>query len=100
MRYRVRAIFRDEKKKEFHRVLTDGTVESLEPFGREVAAAMRRAVRMEGEIAWTETCYCPSPLLQEREAVYDKFFETIQTETVEVFSELKGESFWAWLEKK
>lgn len=98
MRYHVRARFRVEKRTEFHQILTDGTVEKLEPFGREVAAAMRRAVRMEGEVAWTETCYCPTPLLQEREAVYDKFFETIQTEVVEVFPELEGESFWAWLE--
>ncbi len=98
MRYRVRARFRDEKKKDFLRILTDGTVENLEPFGREIAAAMRRAVRREGEVAWTETCYCPTPLLQEREAVYDNYFEEIETETVETFPALEGESFWAWLE--
>ncbi len=98
MRYRVRARFRDEKRKEFLQILTDGTVENLEPFGREIGAAMRRAVRTEGEVAWTETCYCPTPLLQEREAVYDHFFEGIETETVEVFPELGGESFWKWLE--
>jgi len=99
MRYFVRAKFRDdEKRQELLKILTDGTVESMDPFGREVAAAMRRAVRVEGDIAWTETCYCPTPLMQERAAVYDQFFENIRTETVEKFPDLQGESFWDWLE--
>ena len=64
MRYHVRARFPDEgKKEEFLKILTDGTVSALKPFGEEIAAAMRRAVRKEGRIEWTETCYCgpPSP---------------------------------------
>ncbi len=98
MRYHVRARFPDEgKKEEFLEMLTDGTVSALKPFGGEIAAAMRRAVRREGQVEWTETCYCGTPLAQERAAVYDRFFVDIRTETVEDFPGLEGESFWGWL---
>ncbi len=98
MRYFVRARFQDEgKKAEFLKILTDGTISALEPFGEEIAAAMRRAVRKEDRVEWTETCYCRTPLAQERAAVYDRFFEDIQTETIEEFHGLEGESFWRWL---
>lgn len=122
MRYRVRARFREEMRAEFLDILTDGTVEGMKPFGREVADAMRRAVwrggreeregapdsagsaearLLPGVVEWTETCYCPTPLLQERAAVYDRFFEGIETEEIPPNREdpaLAGERFWEWLE--
>ena len=101
MHYHVRARFSNEgKKEEFLNILTDGTVSALKPFGREIAAAMRRAVRKEGQIEWIETCYCGTPLAQERAAVYDRFFVDIRTETVEDFPGLEGESFQVWLGTK
>ena len=48
-------------------------------------------------MAWNETCYCPTPLLEERAAVYDRFFEGMETEEAEEAPPPEGESFWSRL---
>ncbi|MFQ5913792.1 MAG: hypothetical protein ACE5JS_11470 [Nitrospinota bacterium] len=98
MLYHVRGKFLDEKREEFFRILTDDTVQGQEPDGREIVASMRRAVRREGLVEWTETCYCAAPLAHERGTVYDRFFREIETEPIESAPPLEGESFWSYLE--
>lgn len=98
MLYRVRGKFLDEKREEFFRILTDGTVQSQQPDGPEIVASMRRAVRKGGDVEWTETCYCSTPLAHERGTVLDRFFSEIETETIDSPPPLEGESFWNYLE--
>ncbi|MFQ5694246.1 MAG: hypothetical protein ACE5IM_14570, partial [Nitrospinota bacterium] len=98
MRYHVRGRFLDDRREEFFRALTDGTVASQQPDGPEILASMRRAVRRDDRVEWTETCYCATPLAHERETVLDRFFSEIETEPIDADPALEGESFWAYLE--
>jgi hypothetical protein len=98
MLYRVQANFIEERREEFLRILTDGTVSSQKPEGQEIVASMRRAVRRDSRVEWAETCYCSPPLAHERATVYDRFFTDIKTEPIESNTPLQGESFWEYLE--
>ena len=94
MHYTVTARFDPTTAAEFHRLLTDGTIESQKPDGREIVASMKRAkIDENGIVRWSEVCYCPTPLEHERATVYDRFFDDIQTEEVEDYVELEGEDF-------
>jgi len=43
MHYTVTAHFNPKTAAEFHRLLTDGTIESQKPDGKEIVASMKRA---------------------------------------------------------
>lgn len=75
MLYSVHARLRPGTEAALLRRLTDGSVAAQRPDGREIVAAMERAVvTASGEVAWTETCYCSPPLRHERETVLDDHF--------------------------
>jgi len=94
MYYVVTARFKPEIAADFYGKLTDGTIQSQKPDGKEIVASMRRAkISQDGTVRWSEVCYCPTPLQHERETVYDHFFEDIQTEEVEDYVEFDGEDF-------
>jgi hypothetical protein len=100
MHYTVQAHFNSDTAADFLRKLTDGTVESQKPDGKEIVASMNRAViDEEGVVRWSEVCYCPTPLLHERETVYDQHFTDIETEEVEDYVEFDGEPFMAHLDR-
>lgn len=62
---------------------------------------MKRAVITESGVAeWYETCFCPSPLQHERETQLDLYFTDLNTEVVEEFGEVRGESLWSHLALK
>jgi hypothetical protein len=96
MKYSVRARPRIEKLPTLWIILNDGTVEQQEPDGKEILASMRRALIVEGEARWNETCYCTPPLLHER-LVYDQFFTDIEIEPLKNLAPLGGERFWDYL---
>ena len=99
MHYTVRARLIPETAAEFLRKLTDGSVAQQEPYGREVVASMKRAVvDAEGVVRWSEVCYCPTPLEQERANVYDQHFTAIETQEAEDYVEYEGEAFMEHLE--
>lgn len=101
MIYKVQACFKPDTAAEFHRKLTDGTIESQDPDGREIVASMKRAVVDEkGVVRWSEKCYCPTPLRHERETVYDHHFTDLRTEEVDDYVEFEGELFMDYLEEK
>jgi hypothetical protein len=101
MIYRVQARFKSDTAADFHRKITDGTIESQEPDGREIVASMQRAIIGEdGIVRWSEKCYCPTPLQHERETVYDQHFTDFQTEEIEDYVEFDGRSFMEFLEEK
>ena len=94
MHYTITARFKRETAAEFHRMLTDGTIEKQKPDGKEIVRSMRRAkVDHEGVVRWSERCFCPTPLQHEKETVYDHFFEDIETNEVEDHIEFEGEDF-------
>ena len=95
MLYRIRAKIIEEKRAEFLKRLTDGSIERQRPDGQEIVASMKRArITAPGVIEWSETCYCPTPLAHERETVYDHFLSEIQTEEIFSEAEILGKSFW------
>ena len=94
MYYVVTARFKPETAAGFYEKLTDGTIQNQKPDGKEIVASMRRAkFSQEGTVRWSEVCYCPTPLQHERETVYDRFFDDIQTKEVEDYVEFEGDEF-------
>ncbi len=98
MHYTVTARFNSKTAAEFHRLLTDGTIENQKPEGKEIVASMKRAkIDDSGTVRWSEVCYCPMPLEHERATVYDRFFDVIETNEVEDYVEFDGDEFMNWL---
>ena len=94
MYYVVTARFKPFTAADFYEKLTDGTIASQKPDGKEIVASMRRTkISQDGTVRWSEVCYCPTPLQHERETVYDHFFKDIQTDEVEDYVEFEGEDF-------
>lgn len=98
MFYRVTARVRAGTGADFLRKLTDGTIAGQSPDGREIVDAMNRAVlSSDGNVSWSEVCYCPTPLAHERATVYDKHFEALETEVIEGYQDYEGRSFMEYL---
>ena len=94
MHYAVTARFNPKTAAKFHRLLTDGSIESHKPDGKEIVASMNRAkIDEAGVVHWSEVCYCPTPLQHERATVYDRFFDDIQTKEVADYVEFDGDDF-------
>ena len=98
MIYKVQATIIEEKIPEFFSKLTDGTISNQKPDGQEIVAAMKRAViDNSGMSEWHETCFCQSPLQHERETQLDLYFTDLNTELVEEYGEVNGESLWSYM---
>jgi len=83
MIYKVRARLRPGTEAALLQKLTDGTVASQRPDGPEIVASMARAVMTgDGQVEWSETCYCSPPLAHERETVLDRHFDAISTREI------------------
>ena len=96
--YKVKARYNKEKGYEFFKKLTDGTITNQKPDGKEIISSMKRAKITEpGIIEWFEVCYCKTPLKHERETVYDFYLLDMSTELVDDYGDVKGESFWSYL---
>jgi len=94
MIYKVIAKFDFGKAKEFHQKLTDGTIQKQRPDGPEMMNSMDRAtIDHNGDVNWTELCYCPTPLKHERATIYDKYFTDLKTEPIEKHQTSEGKSF-------
>jgi hypothetical protein len=98
MHYAVQARLISETTADFLRRLTDGTIESQKPDGKEIVASMARAViDNNGVVRWSEVCYCPTPLQHERATVYDEHFTDMTTEEVDGYVEFEGQPFAEYL---
>jgi len=94
MIYKVQARLNHSKAKEFHESLTDGTIQQQRPDGPEMVDSMKRAtIDDKGYVNWTELCYCPTPLKNERATIYDKYFTGMETEPIENHKTFEGKSF-------
>ena len=101
MLYKISATFNQDNLKEFYTKLTDGTIASQDPDGKEILASMKRAKIIDiGLISWYERCFCAIPLQHERTTVYDHYFETFTPVLVdEVNEDIEGKSFWEYMKK-
>ena len=94
MIYQVKAKFNYFKAQEFYQKLTDGTIEQQRPDGPEMVNSMNRAtIDDNGDINWTELCYCPNPLQHERATIYDTYFTDIKTEPISNHKIINRKSF-------
>lgn len=60
----------------------DGFVD-LRPFGPTISHSLRNARRRpDGTVVWEEEDYCSPPLAQERDAVLDDYFQSVEVEPV------------------
>ncbi len=102
MLYKVKAKIDKLKMKAFYTALVDGSIANQEPDGAEIVNAMQKAFMTEKDtLEWYETCHCATPLKHEKETVYDKYLEDIETTLVhEIKDDIKGASFWTCLEDK
>ena len=100
MLYKVKAKIDKLKMKSFYTALTDGSISDQEPDGAEIVNAMQKAMKTDPDtLEWYETCHCETPLKHERETVYDKYLNDIETTLVyEIKDDIKGTSFWDCLE--
>ena len=99
--YSVRARPVKERLAEFHRRLTDGTIEGQEPDGREILRSMRHAkISRSGTVQWREECFCSPPLRHERETVYDVFFTDLEAGPVSDCAGFEGRPFFEFLEEQ
>ena len=94
MIYLVKGKFNYDAAQEFYQKLTDGTIKKQRPDGPEIVRAMNSAMIDEnGDVNWTETCFCPIPLKHERETVYDLYFTALITEVIPNHKKIEGASF-------
>lgn len=101
MLYKVKAKIDKLKLKAFFTALTDGSIADQEPEGSYIVNSMQRALMTGPEtLEWYQTCHCKTPLEHEREAVYDRYLNDIETTLVyEEKNDIKGKSFWDFLEE-
>ena len=98
MIYRVTARFKADTAAELRRRLDDGSIAAQQPDGREIVASLHRAVLTEsGDVRWSETCYCATPLEHERATVLDHHFEDIVTEPIARDERYDGRPFIEYL---
>jgi hypothetical protein len=96
--YRVTARLKEDRAAELRRKLDDGSIAAQKPDGQEMADAFgRAAVTESGEVCWSETCYCPTPLAHERATVLDRFFDNLTTEPIEAYQRYEGRPFLEYL---
>ena len=90
----------EEKMGELYQKLSDGTITSQKPDGREIVSSIRNAKLTKPMIVeWCETCFCETPLAHERETVYDQYLHDMEVIEINVNPELDGQSFWEYLSK-
>lgn len=98
MFYRVTARLKAGTGADFLMKLTDGTIARQSPDGQEIVDSMERAVLTEdGDVAWSEVCYCPTPLAHERATVFDTHFESLETHAIDGYQRYDGRPFMEYL---
>jgi hypothetical protein len=81
--YLVSAVPKSQRLEELGRRLERDEFLAMQPFGRALTAALKRArIRRDGVAVWEEEDYCDPPLAQERAAVLDAYFGDLRVEAV------------------
>ena len=99
MIYRVIARFKTDTATELRRRLDDGSIAAQQPDGQEMVDSLHRAIVQDnGQVIWSEQCFCPSPLAHERATILDHYFNDIVTQPIEDYQEYEGRPFLEYLE--
>lgn len=78
MRYLVTALLKPGREEDLLVAINDGTLGAGSIAGDEYLHNMNEARRQEdGTVRWVETCFCPTPLLEER-PYWEVFFELVK----------------------
>lgn len=94
MIYRVTATFKPATSAELRRKLDDGTIAVQRPDGQEMVDSLHRAVVQDnGQVIWSEQCFCPTPLAHERATLLDHYFDDIVTQPIKEYQEYDGRPF-------
>lgn len=81
--YLVTAVPVSERIEELGNLLRRDAFVNLRPFGGAITLSLRNArLREDGSAVWEEEDYCTPPLAQEKAAVLDIFFGSLETEPV------------------
>ena len=98
MRYLVTARLRADKAQDLKAAIDDGTLGSGSVAGDEYVHDMCTARELgDGRVQWVETCFCSTPLLEERE-YWEEFFSLEKVQDAHARSrcrDLTGEEPWA-----
>ena len=98
MFYRVTARLKPDTAADLDKKLRYETIKRQRPDGQEIIKALNRAVLTEsGRVQFSIVCYCATPLAHERATVFDKYFESIETEVIEGYEEYQGRPFMEYL---
>ena len=102
MLYKVQTNFHEELLSEFYKKLTDGTIQNQKPDGSFIVKAMKEAKFVNSTtLSWYEECFCSTPFAHELDTIYDTYFYNFRTIVVQnIADDIKGNSFWNYLEKK
>jgi hypothetical protein len=98
MRYLVTARLKDGKAADLVTAIDDGTLGAGSVAGDEYFYNMNTARSLpDGRVQWVETCFCPTPLLEERE-YWEPYFHLEKVQDAHARSkcrDLNGEEPWA-----
>ena len=82
--YLVRAKPKPERLSELQDRLQEGAFIGLRPFGNALTHSLKEArTQPDGIAIWEEEDYCSPPLVEERAAVLDNYFDEISVERVD-----------------
>src|SRR5687768_3479195 len=98
MRYLVTARVKPGRAGELREAIADGTLGRGSVAGDEYIRNMEAARTFEdGRVQWVETCFCPTPLLEER-GYWEQYFQLDRVQDAHARSrcrDLNGEEPWA-----
>ena len=98
MRYLVTARVKSGKADELREAIADGTLGRGSVAGDEYIRNMEAAREFEnGRVQWVETCFCPTPLLEER-VYWEEYFQLDRVQDAHARSrcrDLNGQEPWA-----
>ena len=98
MRYLVTARMKPGRAEALDRAIEDGTLGAGSIAGDEYLQNMAEARQLEdGRVKWVETCFCATPLAEER-PYWEAYFELVSVKDAHARSRCRhetGEQYWA-----
>jgi hypothetical protein len=92
MRYLVTARVKTGRRAALKRAVDDGTLGRGSVAGDEYFENMANARELpDGQVKWVETCFCPTPLAEER-PYWEKFFELLSVKDAHARSKCSHEN--------
>ena len=92
MRYLVTARLKDGRRHALNEALADGSLGAGSVAGDEYAYDMAHARELaDGRVTWIETCFCPTPLAEER-PYWEAFFDILNIKDAHARSRCRDEN--------